>query len=144
AHARSSSQRRGRLQPTKRALPRQWQQGAAKGGCQQTFTIDSASRAQAKDAIFSLRLNHASVVTRVGDIFMKAATRPERYTNLQLLLHWLVAALVAFQYLFNEGIMASWHFYAHGDAAPPADFSGANLHVLVGLTVLLLAIVRLA
>lgn len=75
---------------------------------------------------------------------MKAAVRPERYTNLQLLLHWLVAALVAFQYLFNEGIMASWHFYAHGDAATPEDFSGANLHVLVGLTVLLLAIVRLA
>ena len=75
---------------------------------------------------------------------MKAAARPDAYSTLQILLHWLVAALVAFQYVFNEGIMASWHFYAHGEPATPAQLSGANIHISVGLTVLLLAIIRLA
>jgi cytochrome b561 len=74
---------------------------------------------------------------------MKAAARPDAYSTLQILIHWLVAALVAFQYLFNEGIMASWHFYAHGEPATPAQLSGANIHISVGLAVLLLAIIRL-
>ncbi len=74
---------------------------------------------------------------------MNAAVRPTHYSKAQIALHWTIALLVAFQYLINDGIMAAWHSYAHGDAVTQAQLSGATLHVSVGLLVLALAVVRL-
>lgn len=74
---------------------------------------------------------------------MTAAARPTHYSTLQILLHWSVAALVAYQYLFHHGIMASWHFYTHGEPVTADQLSGANIHITIGLLVLALAVVRL-
>jgi cytochrome b561 len=66
------------------------------------------------------------------------------YTRAQILLHWLIAALVIFQLLFGEDIVPAFRAFNRGvEPAADAMFS-ANLHVYVGIAILVLAFVRLA
>lgn len=72
------------------------------------------------------------------------SSQPAGYTLAQVILHWVIAALVIFQLVFGEDIGPAFMAFMRG-AEPSADaLLPANLHVYVGLTVLLLAILRLA
>jgi cytochrome b561 len=63
------------------------------------------------------------------------------YSGLQIALHWTIAALVIFQLLVNDGMQAAWRAYSRGGEA--GDTLGwAWLHVAVGVSILLLALLR--
>lgn len=66
---------------------------------------------------------------------------PAGYTTTQVVLHWTIAALIIFQLVINEAMQKAFDDRVDGDVI--ADFGGAALHITVGVTVLLLAIVRL-
>jgi cytochrome b561 len=67
---------------------------------------------------------------------------PRGYSLLQIVLHWTIAALVIFQLLFNEPMQEAFDDRLDGDATDA--MAGAMVHVVAGMTVLVLAIVRLA
>lgn len=71
------------------------------------------------------------------------ATGRQSYSHTQILLHWAVVALIAFQYLGSDGIEDAWRAYARGEYGED-DFSGLALaHILFGVTVLVLVVWRL-
>jgi cytochrome b561 len=70
----------------------------------------------------------------------RAAAVPTGYSALQIGLHWTIAALVIFQLVVNEAMQDAFDDRVDGDYVE--DFPGAVLHIIVGLTVLALAIVR--
>ncbi len=65
---------------------------------------------------------------------------PEKFSKAQIYLHWIVVALVAFQYLLSDGISSLWE--KRMDNLIPNEPS-FNPHVLVGVIILLLALWRL-
>lgn len=62
------------------------------------------------------------------------------YSRLQIALHWSVAILVAYNYIFGESVGEAFDYYVEGEGAAP---SGTPLHVWVGLAVLALVVLRL-
>jgi cytochrome b561 len=69
---------------------------------------------------------------------------PVGYTRTQILLHWLIAALVIFQLLLGEDIVPAFRAFSRG-TEPSADaMFSADLHVYVGISILVLACIRLA
>lgn len=65
------------------------------------------------------------------------------FTPAQIILHWAVVALIAFQYLASEGIEHAWRSFTRGQFTQ-ADFGGFALaHMLVGIAVLVLVAWRL-
>ena len=60
------------------------------------------------------------------------------YSRPQIALHWSVALLVAYNYLFGEAAADAFDHLLEGGAA-----SGTPLHVWIGLTVLALVVLRL-
>ncbi|MEW9805162.1 cytochrome b [Mesorhizobium marinum] len=71
-------------------------------------------------------------------------SRPAGYTRAQIVLHWVIAALVIFQIIFGEDIGPAFRAFRKG-TEPAADaLLSANIHVYVGLTVLVLAVLRMA
>ena len=75
---------------------------------------------------------------------MASRTSPKGYTGTQIFLHWAIAALVIFQLIFGEDIGAAWRAYRRG-LEPSADATfAANIHVYIGIAVLVLALWRLA
>jgi cytochrome b561 len=69
---------------------------------------------------------------------------PQTYSPTQIMLHWAVVALIAFQYLGSGGMEHAWRAYARGEYTQD-DFSGLALaHIVSGVTVLVLVIWRLA
>ncbi|MGP3699281.1 cytochrome b [Rhodobacter sp. NSM] len=67
-------------------------------------------------------------------------TQDPGYTKLQISLHWAVAGLVLFNYLFGETMERA--FDAVREGAEPAGV-GHYLHVIVGILVLVLTLVRI-
>ena len=66
---------------------------------------------------------------------------PERYSGLQIGLHWTIAALVILQLVYNEPMQQAFdERVGTGSLALPT--SGALVHVVAGSLVLLLAFVR--
>lgn len=63
------------------------------------------------------------------------------YTRMQIVLHWLVAGLVAFQILFHDGIEELWEARV-GGAAP--DVAVPTPHTIAGFLIFALMIWRLA
>ena len=63
-----------------------------------------------------------------------ARTPRDRYSTVAILLHWLIAAAIVFQ------ILLAWRFY---DRETPQAFALLQLHKSVGITILLLSLVRL-
>ncbi len=61
---------------------------------------------------------------------------------MQIMLHWTIAALVVLQLLLGEDIKPAYRAFSRGTEPAAADLFNANLHVYVGLAVLLLAIWR--
>lgn len=64
--------------------------------------------------------------------------RPETYSRTQIALHWLIAVLVIYQLVLHEGIEQAHRAMSRGQ-----DVGMWNIHVIVGLAVLALVIVRL-
>jgi cytochrome b561 len=67
--------------------------------------------------------------------------QPKGYSRIQIILHWTVAALVIFQLFVNEAMQHAFADRLDGERID--DFGGAVLHIAVGVTVLVLAAIRL-
>lgn len=74
---------------------------------------------------------------------MNAAGRPDGYSSLQIMLHWSVAILVAFQFFLNDGIDDAWRDFMRGREVEAEDLAAANVHVIIGLVILALALWRI-
>ena len=66
--------------------------------------------------------------------------QPTGYSKLQIGLHWVIALLILFQALFHEGMETAYKAVLKGQDVVG---NGAQIHVIVGLSVLVLVIVRL-
>lgn len=64
------------------------------------------------------------------------------YTRAQIVLHWVVAVLIAAQFLLADGIETAWRSYE--DGGPKVATGGAWVHIGIGIAVLLLVAWRLA
>jgi cytochrome b561 len=73
---------------------------------------------------------------------LSTRTAPRGYSLLQIVLHWTIATLVIFQLFINDGMQHA--FDDRMDGEPIEDGSAALLHIAVGCTVLILAVIRLA
>ncbi len=71
-----------------------------------------------------------------------ATGRPAGYSATQIMLHWMIAVLILFQFLASDGIEHVWDAFEDGEAAGSGDLSLAYLHVTIGIAVLSLAVVR--
>jgi cytochrome b561 len=65
------------------------------------------------------------------------------YLRSQVVIHWVIAALILCQYLFAEAMEEAWRAWRQGGDAATEVSTGATLHMVFGLTVLALAVVRL-
>lgn len=75
---------------------------------------------------------------------MIAKRAPAGYSHIQIVLHWLIAALVIFQWIFGEDIVPAYRAFRRGNDIAPGDMADANIHVYVGIAIFVLAILRLA
>lgn len=73
---------------------------------------------------------------------MSGQTAPTGYSLLQIILHWAIAALVLVQLLLNEPMQEAFDDRLDGEVSDA--MVGAVVHVVVGLAVLGLAVVRVA
>jgi cytochrome b561 len=80
--------------------------------------------------------------TRARGAAHAAPGAPAGYSILQIVLHWTIAALVVVQLLYNQPIQRAFDDRIDGEAV--GVFAGAAVHIVLGLTILALAIVRLA
>lgn len=71
------------------------------------------------------------------------ARRPLGYSAAHIALHWIIAALVIFQLVMGDLIKPAYRAFERGTVAAEADVFSANIHVYVGISILLLAVVRL-
>lgn len=65
------------------------------------------------------------------------------YSRLQISLHWIIAALIAVQILYHDPMEEAWDAVRDGLAVPASVSFGVTVHVIVGVSVLLLALLRL-
>lgn len=61
------------------------------------------------------------------------------YSRLQIGLHWAIALLIGLQFINHEGMEDAWKALQKGQ---PFDAGAAQVHVLIGLSVFLLAAIR--
>lgn len=66
---------------------------------------------------------------------------PKGYSIVQVMLHWTIAALVLFQLTVNTGMQAA--FNDHLEGRPVDEMGAAILHIAIGSTILILAVIRL-
>lgn len=66
---------------------------------------------------------------------------PTGYSRIQIRLHWIVAVLIVFQYVFHEGIADAWEVYQKGGTVEFSPLIAS--HVAGGGAILLLVIWRL-
>ena len=66
---------------------------------------------------------------------------PSGYSRLQIIFHWVIAALVVVQLTVNADMQRAFAQRLTGTALP--DNAGATFHAVIGLLILLLAILRL-
>ena len=65
------------------------------------------------------------------------------YSGLQILLHWLIAALVLFQLIFGESMAEVKDALEQGLVPDPAEQTMADAHYWVGIAILVLVALRL-
>ena len=75
---------------------------------------------------------------------MQRYGKPLGYNSTQIVLHWLIAALLIFQIVMGEQIVPAYRAFRKGMEASADDLLNADIHVYVGVAVLVLAILRLA
>lgn len=64
-----------------------------------------------------------------------------KYSTWQITLHWMIVALMVVSFVSHEAIAAVWEKVELGETAQATV--GARVHIAVGVTVFVLAIVRL-
>lgn len=70
---------------------------------------------------------------------MSSTTAPNGYSRAQVILHWLIAALILFQLLAHEGMEMAWRALRMG-----GEVSGNPVpHIIAGSAILILAAIRL-
>ena len=69
---------------------------------------------------------------------------PTGYSLTQIALHWLVFALVLFQLVFGESIGAAYRAFRKGETVTGLDQVMAQAHVIIGISIGVLIIWRLA
>jgi cytochrome b561 len=74
---------------------------------------------------------------------MSVQATPRGYTSTQIMLHWTVAILVAFQFFLNDGIGDAWRAIAGGNQPTDDAMGAANIHATMGLLILALALWRI-
>lgn len=67
---------------------------------------------------------------------------PAGYTRTQISLHWLVALLVAFQFIGSEGIEHAWRAFRRTEVVGDAFSSLAFAHIAAGAIILALMALR--
>lgn len=65
------------------------------------------------------------------------------YSWLQMALHWIVAVLVAFQFLAHDGIEDSWRAFLRSEMPPAGAAVLTYLHIACGILVLALVALRI-
>lgn len=73
---------------------------------------------------------------------MSRTTQPG-YSALQILLHWVIAALVLFQLVFGESMSMVSRAARRGETAAASDITLASAHYWVGIAILVLVALRL-
>lgn len=68
--------------------------------------------------------------------------QPKGYSTIQIALHWTIAGLVIFQLFVNEAMQTAFSDRLDGERI--TEMGGALVHIGVGLTILVLATIRLA
>jgi cytochrome b561 len=71
---------------------------------------------------------------------MKSA--PSGYSGLQIALHWAIAAFIIFQLFVHDGMSDAFDDWIDGNEIDREDFGWAVLHIAVGISVLVLAVIR--
>lgn len=71
------------------------------------------------------------------------AARPTSYSSAQIMLHWVMAAMIVFQVVMGENIGPAWLAFREGTTPAEADLFAANVHVAVGMGVFALAVIRI-
>lgn len=66
------------------------------------------------------------------------------YSPIQIGLHWAVVVLVAFQYVAHSGIERAWNALQEETLPPAGSEALTYLHIGAGVTILLLALTRIA
>ena len=69
--------------------------------------------------------------------------RAHGYAPIQLVLHWLIAALVVFQLVFGQSMQTAIHAAGEGTSLNATDAILATAHYWVGISILVLAVLRL-
>jgi len=75
---------------------------------------------------------------------MTVAHEPAGYTGTQIVLHWTIAVLIVLQLVIGEDIKPAYRAFSRGTEPAAGDILNANIHVYVGLAVLVLATWRFA
>ncbi|MBB6408884.1 cytochrome b/b6 domain-containing protein [Mesorhizobium sangaii] len=75
---------------------------------------------------------------------MTVAHEPAAYTGAQILLHFTIAVLIVLQLVIGEDIKPAYRAFSRGTESAAGDIFNANIHVYVGLAVLVLTIWRFA
>lgn len=67
---------------------------------------------------------------------------PDRFSRMQIILHWTIAALIVAQFLFSGAMETAWRAVER-NTFTDADFTaGVGVHIAFGIAVLILAIWR--
>lgn len=69
--------------------------------------------------------------------------KPTVYSVPQRALHWLTALLIFYSLLFPGEIEHVVDLYRDGKVPSPADASSANIHIIIGFTIIGLTVLRL-
>jgi cytochrome b561 len=72
---------------------------------------------------------------------MQTSIKPASYSRLQIYLHWAVVLLIAYQFLFSDGMSRA--FGQVLDNVATATSLAATSHIVIGFTVLALTLLRL-
>ncbi len=67
---------------------------------------------------------------------------PAGYSGAQIMLHWIIALLVLFQLFFSEGMEHAYNAWVKHKEIASDNLLSANIHAVVGFTILTLAILR--
>lgn len=68
--------------------------------------------------------------------------KPISYSVPQRIVHWATALLIFFNLIFTDGI-ETWHRAARTGSATDAQVADANIHAYVGISILVLSVIRL-
>jgi cytochrome b561 len=74
---------------------------------------------------------------------MAPQSPPAGYSLSQILLHWIIALLVAVQLFSGEGMEHFFDASMKGQTPNPADLAGASIHKYVGIAIFVLMVLRL-